>query len=95
MSIGDWRGWRKLFAFLVVALVVSVKLDGPDLVQAITWTFAAYMGGNVGAAFSKRPTAVVNMVRPSDEEEDTDMTELPRPSAIGFGNTEGEEDGQG
>ncbi len=40
------KGLRKLLAFLVIALISVLKLNGPELVQALTWSFAILAGGN-------------------------------------------------
>lgn len=89
MSIGDWRGWRKLFAFLCMLLVAALKLTGPDLAQVLVWGLAAYMGGNVGAAFTKKPAQIT--VNSPDFDAELDMSELPR-HPIGFNGEEDEDE---
>lgn len=51
----SWKpqGIRKMIAFFAVMLIATLKLDGPDLVQALVWTFVALAGGNGMEHFAK------------------------------------------
>ena len=52
----SWKpqGIRKMIAFFAVMLIAAIKLDGPDLMQALVWSFAALAGGNGLEHFAKR-----------------------------------------